>query len=234
MSTIPAGLTSEEVDRVLAGCDRQKVGGLRACAVLTLLVRLALRRGEVAALTLDDLDWERGEWLVRGKGSKQACLPMPSDVGEALVAYLQVRSAVPWMTQIARNLTDSEDGFLRGTRYLILDRDPLYTAAFRSLLKDAGVEALRLPARSPNLNAYAERFVLSIKPECLDRIVPLSENHLRRTIQSYVEHYHGERHHQGLDGKLIIADDTAGRPDGHVACRERLGGTLNFYYREAA
>ena len=95
MSTIPAGLTSEEVDRVLAGCDRQKVGGLRAYAVLTLLVRLALRRGEVAALTLDDLDWERGELLVRGKGSKQACLPMPSDVGEALAAYLQVRPAVP-------------------------------------------------------------------------------------------------------------------------------------------
>jgi putative transposase len=139
-----------------------------------------------------------------------------------------------WMKQIARNLTDSEDGFLRGVRYLILDRDLLYTASFRTLLKEAGVTPLLLPARSPNLNAYAERFVLSIKSECLDRIVPLSEDHLRRAIGSYVEHYHSERHHQGLDGKLIISDETAGRLEGRVTCRERLGGTLNVYYRKAA
>jgi putative transposase len=139
-----------------------------------------------------------------------------------------------WMTQIARNLTDSEDGFLRGTRYLILDRDPLYTAAFRALLNDAGVEALRLPARSPNLNAYAERFVLSIKSECRDRIVPLSEKRLRRAVREYVEHYHGERHHQELGGELVTANKTAGRLEGRVTCRERRGGTLNVYYRQAA
>ena len=139
-----------------------------------------------------------------------------------------------WMKQIARNLTDCEDGFLRGVRYLILDRDPLYTAAFRKMLKDAGVEPLRLPARSPNLNAYAERFVLSIKSEYLDHIVPLSEKHLHRAVHEYVEHYHSERHHQGLDGELITATETAGRLEGRVTCRERLGGTLNFYYRQAA
>jgi len=139
-----------------------------------------------------------------------------------------------WMTQSARNLTDCEDGFLRGARYLILDRDPLYTAGFRTMLKEAGVEPLRLPAKSPNLNAYAERFVWSIKSECLDRIVPLSENHLRRAVREYVEHYHGERHHQGLDGELITANGTAIRLEGPVTCRERLGGTLNFYYRQAA
>ena len=138
------------------------------------------------------------------------------------------------MKQIARNLTDCEDGFLRGVRYLILDRDPLYTAAFREMLKDAGVKAVRLPAKSPNSNAYAERFILSAKSECLSRIVPLGESHLRRALSAFVSHYHGERHHQGLDGKLIVADDTAGRLEGPVTCRERLGGTLNFYYREAA
>ena len=139
-----------------------------------------------------------------------------------------------WMQQIARNLTDIEDGFLRGVRFLILDRDPLYTEAFRKMLKDAGVEPLRLPARSPNLNAYAERFVLSIKSECLDRIVPLGERHLRRAVSAFISHYHEERHHQGLGGKLIVADDKAGRTEGRVACRERLGGLLRFYYREAA
>ncbi len=139
-----------------------------------------------------------------------------------------------WMLQIVRNLTDAEDGFLRGIRYLILDRDPLYTSAFRKMLKDAGVEPVRLPARSPNLNAYAERFVLSIKSECLSRIVPLGEGHLRRAIGEFAEHYHLERHHHGLDGELVVADETAGPGDGEVQCQERLGGMLNFYYREAA
>ena len=139
-----------------------------------------------------------------------------------------------WMKQIARNLTDAEDGFLLGMRYLILDRDPLYTAEFRKMLKDSGVEAVRLPARSPNLNAYAETFVLSIRSESLNRIVPLGENHLRWAIQEFMNHYHGERNHQGLDGKLIDPDETARRTEGRVACRERLGGLLSYYYREAA
>ena len=139
-----------------------------------------------------------------------------------------------WMEQMARNLLDVEDGFLRGKRYLILDRDPLYTAAFRRMMKAAGVNVVRLPARSPNLNAYAERFVLSIKTECLERMVPLGEWHLRRAISEYGRHYHSERNHQGLDNTLIdgISPDTDGI--GPVARRERLGGLLNFYYREAA
>ena len=85
-----------------------------------------------------------------------------------------------WMKQVARNLTDMWDGFLLGKRYLIHDRDPLFTEAVRGLLRDSGVKPLRLPANSPNLNAYAERFVLSIRRECLDRFVPLNERHLRR------------------------------------------------------
>jgi transposase InsO family protein len=138
------------------------------------------------------------------------------------------------MEQMARNLLDVEDGFLRGKRYLILDRDPLYTAAFRKMIGTASVTVVRLPPRSPNLNAFAERFVLSIKTECLERLVPLGELHLRRAISEYVNHYHGERNHQGLDNTLIdgISQDTDGI--GPVARRERLGGLLNFYYREAA
>jgi transposase InsO family protein len=138
-----------------------------------------------------------------------------------------------WMTQIARNLIDAEDGFLRGTEYLILDRDPLYTAAFRNLLRDSGVKPLRLPARSPDLNAFAERFVGSVKSECLDRIVPLGEQHLRAAIRAFVDHYHEERPHQGLDNELI-APKTTSLGAGPVRCRERFGGVLKFYYREAA
>ena len=92
------------------------------------------------------------------------------------------------MKQIARNITDANDGFLNGTRYLIHDRDPLFTHAFRALLKPSGVETLKLPARSPDLNAYAERFVRSIKSECLAQIIPLGERHLRKTVKEYTEH----------------------------------------------
>src|SRR6202158_431119 len=93
------------------------------------------------------------------------------------------------MTQVARNLTDARDGFLRFVQYLILDRDPLYTTAFRRLLRDSGVKPLVLPAWSPNLNAFAERFVGSAKSECLDRIVPLGERHLRAAVRAFFPHY---------------------------------------------
>ena len=108
-----------------------------------------------------------------------------------------------WMKQVARNLTDMWDGFLLGKRYLIHDRDPLFIEAVRGLLRDSGVKPLRLPANSPNLNAYAERFVLSTRRECLDRFVPLNERHLRTAITEYVVHYHTERNHQGLGNELI-------------------------------
>jgi transposase InsO family protein len=136
------------------------------------------------------------------------------------------------MSQVARNLIDEFSGFLRGKGYLIHDRDPLYTRDFRALLAKAGVKPVRLPPQSPNLNAYAERFVLSIKSECLDRMVFLGDRHLRRVILSYVEHYHLERSHQGLGNRLI--ECTRSQPaTGPVVRQERLGGLLNHYYREA-
>ena len=139
-----------------------------------------------------------------------------------------------WMQQIARNLTDVDDGFLNGCRYLIHDRDPLFTKAFRALLKSADVETIRLPPRSPNLNAYAERFVRSIKSECLGRIIPLGERHLRKSVMEYTKHYHFERNHQGLDNRLIeglLDVPDLNRP---IECNERLGGILKYYYRKAA
>src|SRR5262249_12438873 len=124
-------------------------------------------------------------------------------------------------------------GFLRGVRQIILDRDPLYTAAFRRLLRDSGVTPLVLPAWSPNLNAFAERSVESAKSECLDRVVLLGEGHLQAAVREFVHHYHEERPHQGLDNELI-APKTTVIGTGQMKCRERLGGLLKFYYREAA
>jgi transposase InsO family protein len=139
-----------------------------------------------------------------------------------------------WMEQQARNLLDTVDGFLAAKRYLILDRDPLYTREFRAAVERGGIEVIRLPPSSPNLNAFAERFVLSIRSECLDRIVLLGEGHLRRSVSEYVRHYHLERNHQGLANELIERAATPANTNGRVERRERLGGLLNFYHREAA
>jgi len=139
-----------------------------------------------------------------------------------------------WMEQVARNLTDAVDGFLRRTRHLIHDRDPLFTRAFGEILKSSGVQPIKLPPRSPNLNAYAERFVRSIKEDCLNRVVLLGEGHLWLVVHEYVEHYHCERNHQGLDNQLLERAPPPANLETEVHRRERLGGLLNYYHREAA
>lgn len=139
-----------------------------------------------------------------------------------------------WMKQIVRNLTDVDDGFLNGSRDLIQDRDPLFTTAFRGVLTSSSVETVKLPPRSPNLNAYAERFVRSVKSECLAQIIPLGERHLRQAATQYTEHYQLERNHHGLGNELIDDRREAPNMGGDVERRERLGGTLNYYYRRAA
>ena len=138
-----------------------------------------------------------------------------------------------WMKQVGRNLTDCVDGFLSGCRYLIHDRSTLFTKEFLSILESAGVKSVRLPARSPNLNAYAERFVRSIKEECLGRMILIGEGSLRRAAAQFCEHYHRERNHQGLENRIIEPDFGSGG-EGEVQCRERLGGLLRYYYRDAA
>jgi len=92
------------------------------------------------------------------------------------------------MVQWARNLTDAEDGFLKGKRILIHDRDPLFTKKFHDTLQAAGVRGLKLPKMSPNLSPYAERFVLAIKSECLDKMILFGEKHLRYVIENYISH----------------------------------------------
>ena len=149
------------------------------------------------------------------------------------IAGITAQPDETWMAQIARNLTAAGDGFLRGMQHIILDRDPLYTAAFRRLLRDSGVTPVVLPAWSPNLNAFAERFVGSAKSECLDRMVLVGERHLRTAVREFVHHYHQERPHQGLGNEFIAPQKTVVGA-GEVKCRERLGGLLKFYYRDAA
>ena len=139
-----------------------------------------------------------------------------------------------WMSQIARNISDSVEGLLTGKCYLIHDRDPLFTAEFLAILADAGVKSVKLPPRSPNLNAYAERFVRTIKESCLERMILFGEDALRKSVQEFSAHYHIERNHQGLGNRLILPDSAHVGTTGKIQRRERLGGMLNYYYREAA
>jgi hypothetical protein len=141
-----------------------------------------------------------------------------------------------WMKQVARNLMDPVNGFLRGAKYLIHDRDPLFSKAFIAILKAGSVKSVKIPAQSPNCNSYAERFVKTIKYECLNHFVIFGERHLRYLIKEFVEHYMTERFHQGIGGQLIrnVGPTSDNGADGKVACRSRLGGLLNYYHREAA
>jgi transposase InsO family protein len=140
-----------------------------------------------------------------------------------------------WMVQVARNVTMEEWGFLSPGQYLIHDRDGKYGPTFQQLIDAAGVKRVPLPARSPNLNAYAERWVRSVKEECLLRMILFGEASLRHALTQYAEHFHHERNHQGKGNVLLfptVSQDT--ERAGPIRCRERLGGLLKYYEREAA
>jgi len=139
-----------------------------------------------------------------------------------------------WMSQVARNLSDAEEGFLIGKRYLIHDRDPLFTAEFLEILKATGVQSVKLPPRSPNLNAHAERFVRTIKESCLERMILFGEGSVRKAIHEFVLHYHHERNHQGLGNRLILPEQLVADRAAPIQRRSRLGGMLNYYHRPAA
>jgi transposase InsO family protein len=138
-----------------------------------------------------------------------------------------------WVSNVVRGMLDDVDGILAGKHHLILDRDPVFTKEVRDLLSWSGVRVPRLPARSPNLNAYAERFVGSVRRECLSRVIPLGEAHLRWLLREYLVHYHSERNHQGL-GNRLIEPTVAANGGGPIHRRTRNGDLLSFSVREDA
>jgi putative transposase len=139
-----------------------------------------------------------------------------------------------WMAQVARNATMQDTGYLNSCRYLVHDRDQKFCHEFRETLAASGVECTPIPARSPNLNAHAERWVRSIKEECLSKLILFGETSLRRVVSDFLEHYHQERNHQGKDNLLLFPTSVleAGSR-GAISCRERLGGLLKYYSRAA-
>ena len=145
------------------------------------------------------------------------------------------------MAQVARNLTDSEDGFLQGMEYFVCDHDPLFTKHFEAIRGSSDVKLLRTRVATPQQNGFAERFVKSIKEECLNKLIFFGENSLKKAVNEYVDHYHRERprsaalatNHQGLDNLIPFpyAPRNEGK-SGSVVKFERLGGLLNYYHRE--
>ena len=150
------------------------------------------------------------------------------------IARITVHPTDRRMQQVARNVTMDGWGFLQNCRYLLHDRDTKYTRSFRAILKAGHVTALPLPAHSPNLNAYSERWVKSVREECLSRPMLFGERSLRRALHAYVDHYHEERSHQGKGNVLLFPRVAKTHGEGPVRCRERLGGLLRYYHREAA
>jgi putative transposase len=140
-----------------------------------------------------------------------------------------------WMVQMARNVTMADWGFLSPGEFLIHDRDAKFCPAFQCTIDEAAVRRLVLPPRSPNLNAYAERWVRSVKEECLARLILFGERSLRYALSEYGSHYHQERPHQGKGNVVLMpAADSHQRRDGPIHCHERLGGLMKYYDRQAA
>jgi transposase InsO family protein len=136
------------------------------------------------------------------------------------------------MCQAGRTMTATDEGALAGCRVLIWDRDPKWSAPLRHMLEESGVRVVQTPFQAPHGNAHAERVVRSITDECLNRLVPMGERHLRRALHAFVEHCHRERHHQGLGNERINGPSSPGS-DGRICRRQRLGGWLNYDCRAA-
>jgi putative transposase len=138
-----------------------------------------------------------------------------------------------WVRQMARNLTAS-GGFLENASHLLVDRDTKFLPLRAYVEGMTDTDVVLLPPRSPNLNAHLERYMRSLKSECLDQMIFFGQRSLERALKQFVTHYHGERNHQGLGNRIIDPGDEVGKEDGDVRCRERLGGMLKYYHSEAA
>jgi Integrase core domain len=153
------------------------------------------------------------------------------------IAGVRIAPDGDWMKQTARNLLDPVDGFLRHATHLVHDRDPLFTQAWTALLQTSCVKCVPIPAQSPNCNPHAERFVKTVRSECLDHFVIFGERHLRHLVTEFVAHYLTERYHQGIGSQIIKPQPSPSNDNASldaIAWRPRLGGLLNYYCREAA
>jgi putative transposase len=174
-------------------------------------------------------------WTLGGLVTYYVLFSIRLGTREVHVAGVTPHPNYAWMMQVARNITMEQWGFLSLEQYLIHDRDGKYCPAFQHIIDAAGITRVPLPPRSPTLNAYAERWVRSVREECLSRLTLFGEASLWHALQESVEHYHHERNHQGKGNLLLFPTSRADeRRTGPIYCRERLGGLLRYYKCEAA
>ena len=172
-------------------------------------------------------------WILRGLVRYQTLFVLNLATRKVEIAHIGCQVNGEVMVQIARNLTDWEDGFLNGMEYFVCDHDPLFTRQFRKILRSSGVEVIRTRIGTPQQNGYAESFVRSIKKECLDRLIFFGEKSLRTAVSEYIKHHQHERNHQGLDNLIPFPYAPRKRDtNASVVKFERLGGLLNYYHRD--
>ena len=171
-------------------------------------------------------------WTPRGLVTHYTLVVIDIATRKVHIAGTTTNPVSEWMEQVARNLTDCESGFLTGKQFLIIDRDCIFSPAFKSIVVSAKIEILLTAYQAPNMNAHAERFIRSIKSECLNRMIFLGQRSLDRAIKEFAEHYHDERSHQGIGNQLV----SRAQPQtvGSVEVSQRLGGMLSYYHRRAA
>jgi len=190
--------------------------------------RIGLRQGQLLAgidfFTVEVLTW-------RGLVTYYVLFFIHLESRRVSVAGITRHPDEAWMEQMARNATDESWGHLERRRYALHDRDTKFCAKFRATLASGGIRPIQLPARSPNLNAFAERWVRSVKQECLSKLILFGEASLRRALIEFVEHLHSERNHQGKGNILLFTpnDSSHSRRRRSIWCRERLGGLLKYY-----
>ena len=190
---------------------------------------LKMHWGSIAAVDFFTVE----AWTMRGLTRVHVLFVIDLATRRGEVVGITDRPNGRWVCNALRRQLDGFDGFLRQHTHLIHDRDPLFTNAMADILGACDVQPVKLTPRSPNLNAYAERFVRSIKHECLNRIVPIGEHHLQAAIDAYVDHYNRERPHQGLGNELLAPSSAPTMDDGTVVCDEQLGGLIRSYRRAA-
>ncbi len=171
-------------------------------------------------------------WTARGLVTHYTLVVIDIATRRVQIAGTTTNPISAWMEQVARNLTDCEDGFLAGKRFLIIDRDSIFSPAFKSIVGSSGAEVLLTAYQAPNMNAYAERFVRSIKAECVEQMIFLGQKSLDRAIHEFVEHYHDERSHQGIGNRIVSG--AVPQSMGSIEVKQRLGGMLSYYHRRAA
>ena len=174
-------------------------------------------------------------WTTRGLTTFYLLFAMRLATRQVHFAGCTTNPIGPWMAQIARNLTDIIDGpFRQQIRHVLMDRDTKFTAEFRAILTSSGIASVLLPPKSPNCNAHLKRFFRSLKEEALEQMIFFGERSLRKATNEFLAHYHAERNHQGLDHRILVRGAELEMRSGQVTCRQRLGGLLNYYYRQVA